>query len=85
VEDFHDGDKAFKSDRAAVFNRYFGNNHDFIIRLGGDQGDQFVTVTGNTTKDLDISFGSRVSIPAGSYNTVQCSQSLTTMGISCPY
>jgi hypothetical protein len=42
------------------------------------------TFTPNTTRDVEILFGSRASIPTSSYSTIFCSQSVNTMGVSCP-
>jgi hypothetical protein len=42
------------------------------------------TITPNTTRDVEISFGSRGSIPTSSYSTIFCIQSVNTMGVSCP-
>jgi hypothetical protein len=53
---------------------------------GSVTGGGAITITPNTTRDLKISFGSRVNLPSNSYNAnaIQCSQSLTTMGVYCP-
>ncbi|MCK9362645.1 MAG: right-handed parallel beta-helix repeat-containing protein [Syntrophales bacterium] len=53
---------------------------------GGVAGSGSITITPNTTRDLNINFGSRASLPTSSYdpNAIQCSQSYTTMGLSCP-
>jgi hypothetical protein len=54
---------------------------------GSVWGGGAITITPNTTRDLNISFGSRANLPTSSYNAsaVQCSQSLTAtaMDISC--
>jgi hypothetical protein len=60
------------------------NNGIGIRVMEGDVfGDNSITIQGNTNRDLDISFGSRVRLPAGSY-AIQCSQSLTNLGVPCP-
>ncbi|MFH2120775.1 MAG: right-handed parallel beta-helix repeat-containing protein [Pseudomonadota bacterium] len=52
---------------------------------GSVAGGGSITITPNTTRDINISFGSRASLPTSSYSTIQCSQSYTTMaGVSCP-
>jgi hypothetical protein len=41
-------------------------------------------VTPNTNKDIQVTYGSRASVPPGSYSTISCSQSYNTMGVPCP-
>lgn len=41
-------------------------------------------VTPNTNKDIQVTYGSRASVPLGSYSTISCSQSYNTMGVPCP-
>ena len=62
-------------------------NNGIGIRVmeSGVSGDNSITFEDNT-KDLDISFGSRVRLPTGSYTYTiqQCSQSITNLGVPCP-
>jgi hypothetical protein len=50
---------------------------------GGASGTGSLAITPNTTRDLDILFGSRANLPASSFSAsaVQCSQSLTAAGM----
>jgi hypothetical protein len=62
------------------------NGTGINVSGGGVSGSGSIDITGNTTKDLNISFGSRVSLPTSSYSTIECSKSYTAtaMGVSCP-
>lgn len=60
------------------------NDTGIFVSGSGLSGSIGVTIKGNTTKDLSISFASRASLLTGSYDTIECSQSYTTMGVSCP-
>ncbi len=60
------------------------NPYGVYVWDGSINGSGAVTITGNGTKDVNLSFGSRASLPTSSYSTIACTgSSMTTMGVSC--